>query len=273
VLDELGRRDEALEVLEVSQGFDRLPSSDTLYGGNAGRAVNLLHFARVTNADGLRADAQRIADEIALRVTGDAGWPSGHGLLRGPSGVALMFLHLFEETRDDRYLALAWQGLQRDLDRGETLPDETFQLRAEHRVMPYLDGGSGGVALVLREFLRHTESPELERIVAGIRRSCTVPFVYQPGLFSGRTGFIAILAHLGFDEDRLALQQHVRRLGSHALLRNGNLVFPGEQLLRLSMDMATGSAGILLALHAAFEGTQAALPYLATSSPIPVTNT
>ena len=59
----------------------------------------------------------------------------------------------------------------------------------------------------------------------------------------------------------------MRRLGWHALVRGGNLVFPGPQLLRLSLDVATGSAGILLALHAVFEDGGSFLPYLATRSP------
>ncbi|RZS44306.1 protein kinase-like protein [Herbihabitans rhizosphaerae] len=267
VLDELGRRDEALDVLDVARAFDRLPASDTLYGGHAGRAVNLLHFARATGDQELRAAALELGHDVAARAASGT-WPTGRGLLRGPSGVALLLLHLHEETGDARYLDLAWQGLRRDLDNGETLPDGTFQLRAEHRAVPYLDGGGSGVALVLHEFTRHHRDAETDRIMAGIRRGCAVPFVYLPGLFSGRAGFVATLARLGTDRD--VLREHVHRFGSHALSRNGNLVFPGDQLLRLSLDLATGSAGILLALHAVFDGTRAVLPYLETRSPTPV---
>ena len=51
------------------------------------------------------------------------------------------------------------------------------------------------------------------------------------------------------------------------------LAFPGEQLLRLSMDVTTGSAGVLLALAAALDGHGTALPFLEPSriaaSPVP----
>jgi len=43
------------------------------------------------------------------------------------------------------------------------------------------------------------------------------------------------------------------------------VAFPGDQLLRLSMDLATGSAGVLLALHAALD-QGACLPFLGTRS-------
>jgi hypothetical protein len=42
----------------------------------------------------------------------------------------------------------------------------------------------------------------------------------------------------------------------------GHLAFPGNQLLRLSMDLATGTAGVLLALGAALHGGRAHLPFL-----------
>jgi hypothetical protein len=44
------------------------------------------------------------------------------------------------------------------------------------------------------------------------------------------------------------------------------LAFPGDQLLRLSMDLATGSAGVLLALGAALHDEVVDLPFLAPSS-------
>ena len=43
----------------------------------------------------------------------------------------------------------------------------------------------------------------------------------------------------------------------------GNLAFPGEQLLRLSMDLATGTAGVLLALGCALHDEPVDLPFLA----------
>jgi hypothetical protein len=267
VLDVIGRRDEALEVLEFARRFDGLPSSPTLYGGTAGRAINLLHFARVSADDSLREAVFRAGEELAPLVDRTE-WPGGYGLLRGPSGLALLFLHLHAESGESRYADLALSALRHDLDRGVTLENGTFQLRDGTRYLVYLDGGSGGVGLVLREYLRCREDRELERVLAAIRRGCGIQFVFQPGLFIGRAGFIATLASLGVEDDDVEIREHVRRLAWHALTRNGDLVFPGEQLLRLSMDLAMGSAGILLALHAAFEGGTTFLPYLETCSPM-----
>ncbi|HEV2061816.1 MAG TPA: hypothetical protein VGR12_03105, partial [Solirubrobacteraceae bacterium] len=55
---------------------------------------------------------------------------------------------------------------------------------------------------------------------------------------------------------------HVRRLGWHALNYRGDLAFPGQELLRLSMDLATGTAGVLLAVGTALHDEPVELPLL-----------
>ncbi|MDX8054483.1 class III lanthionine synthetase LanKC [Lentzea sp. BCCO 10_0798] len=272
VLDMIGRHDEARAIFELARRCEHQRSSGSLFAGATGRALNLLHFAHAIGDDDLREAAFRVADEVAAALTASTDWASGRGLLRGPAGAAVLFLRLHEETGAARYLDLARLALRADLDRGEMLPDGTFQLRDGNRYLFYLDGGSAGVGLAVQEYLWYREDPELERILAGIRRGFSVPFVYQPGLFSGRAGVIALMAQLGADDDGAALREHVRRLGWQALYRDGNLVFPGEQLQRLSMDLAMGSAGVLLALHAAYEGTTALLPHLGLRSPAGTTN-
>ena len=58
-----------------------------------------------------------------------------------------------------------------------------------------------------------------------------------------------------------ALDQ-MRRLAWHAVGYRGALAFPGDQLHRLSTDLATGSAGVLLALGAVLGESPAHLPFL-----------
>ena len=62
------------------------------------------------------------------------------------------------------------------------------------------------------------------------------------------------------DDPRVAAQ--IRRLVWHATSYKDGLAFPGDQLLRLSMDLATGTAGVLLAVHAALREDGADLPFL-----------
>jgi len=53
---------------------------------------------------------------------------------------------------------------------------------------------------------------------------------------------------------------NVRRLAWHAIGYRGGTAFPGETLFRLSMDLATGTAGVLLSLARALSPEGAELP-------------
>ena len=58
------------------------------------------------------------------------------------------------------------------------------------------------------------------------------------------------------------MAEHVRRMNWHVVSYRGHIAFPGDQLLRLSMDLASGTAGVLLALGAALHDRPVHLPFL-----------
>jgi lantibiotic modifying enzyme len=271
VLDILGRPSEALEILHLARAKgDRAPTAG-LFGGRAGIALNLLHFAARTGDDALRHVAVHLGEDLAALLNDDRPlddlWaPTGAGLMRGMTGPALLFLHLYNLAGDVRYLDLAEVALRRDLKRCVTRPDGTVQVQEATSHLPYLRDGSAGLALVLREYLRYREDAELTTTLDGIRLACRVKHVFQPGLFQGRAGLLAVLASIGMPEDQPVVRDHVRRLGWHALTFQDHLAFPGRLLQRLSMDLATGSAGILLALDTVFGQATSILPFLDTQS-------
>ncbi|WP_253289629.1 lanthionine synthetase C family protein [Verrucosispora sioxanthis] len=130
--------------------------------------------------------------------------------------------------------------------------------------MPYLGQGSVGIGLVLDQYLRHRDDEQFAEASAGVRRAARSPFYAQSGLFAGRAGIIAYLAaHRDDPQLRQEMESQVRRLGWHALPYRDGTAFPGEQLLRLSMDLATGTAGVLLALATARRDAPTPLPFLA----------
>ncbi|MFI9543974.1 class III lanthionine synthetase LanKC [Streptomyces sp. NPDC052016] len=103
-----------------------------------------------------------------------------------------------------------------------------------------------------------------ERARAGIVTAATSRFYAQPGLFQGRAGMILHLARTTAPgATRARLERQIDGLGWLAMSYQGQLAFPGHQMMRLSMDLATGTAGCLLALAAALdEGAGAHLPFL-----------
>ncbi|MFD8483645.1 class III lanthionine synthetase LanKC [Kitasatospora sp. NPDC059673] len=259
VLDRLGHRESALDLLRRVDKDDALGVGPDLSAGLAGIGLARLHFARVTCDRTLLASAAECADRAvaALRLGGPAPSTARPGLLHGASGTALLLVRLFEECANPVLLDLARAALDQDLARCVTAEDGTLQVDDGSRVLPYLESGSAGIAAVAHALLRHRPDPALAEQVARIRAAAEPEFIVQPGLFNGRAGLIALLAldpGGPASEDEL-IDRHVRRLAWHVLPRQGQPAFPGEQLLRLSMDLATGTAGVLTALASVYDGS------------------
>ncbi len=278
-LAELGLREEALSVLDraLAAPAGSLPAN--LFSGSAGVGLNLLRFAALTGDGSLVARAVEAGTRVAAvlnlgdetgKETGDgrparSGDRNRAGLMYGPSGPALLFVRLFEATGDDRFLDLAAAALRRDVARCVTVPDGTMQMDEGWRVVPYVAAGSLGVGLVLREFLRHRADSAFESASASIRRAAEPEFVICSGLFNGRAGLITFLTAVGGAD--AVVDRHVSRLAWHVLSYRGDVAFPGDQLMRLSMDLATGSAGVLHALSGALDRDGPTLPFLTPADP------
>ena len=282
VLHRLGHRRDAQQVLDICMQelegkHDRLGLG--LFGGLAGIGLNLAWFAGVTGDDRHFTAAWNIAAAIADRLGGedDVAEVSGGnapyaGLIRGSSGAALLFLRMHERKADPALLDLAAIALRQDLRRCLPTPDGGIEVNEGWRTMPYLADGSVGVGFVLDDYLARRDDEQFADASAAITRSARAHFFVEPGLFYGRAGMILYLArhaqfaHGGRDElrDELkdSLDAQIARLNWHALDHNGDLAFPGDQLLRLSIDLTTGSAGVLLALAAARNETSPTLPFL-----------
>jgi hypothetical protein len=261
VLDVLGHRQDALDLVDRTLADDWSTRELGLHSGLAGIGLNLLHFDA---EPALRAQAIRVLDLVADRLgsTTDVPEISGGqharaGLMYGSSGPALLFLNAFELLGDTGLLDLAEVAIRQDLKRTVLTDDGMRQVNQGWRTLPYLEEGSVGVALVLERYLRHRRSDELSRTLDELKRVTHCSYYVQPGLFMGRAGVLLAAASLGEPVEDL-----IHGLGWHAMPFAGGLAYPGNQLLRLSMDLATGSAGVLLALGTALHDAPVSLPFL-----------
>ncbi|WP_424530247.1 class III lanthionine synthetase LanKC [Sphaerisporangium viridialbum] len=268
----LGRRQDALDLaaLCLREKWDQLGQS--LYAGLAGIGLNLLHLARVTGERDLERTALTVADMVAGRlgavdsVPEVSGGTNPHaGLMRGSSGPALLFLRAYEATGDAALLEHASVALRQDLRRCTRREDGQLQVQQGWRTNPYLDEGSAGIGLVLRQYLAHREDEDFRRALEDIGPVATLDYYVQSGLFAGRGGMIAALGtglRPGIGRDAPEVADQIARLGWHAMPYGGGVAFPGNQLLRLSMDLATGTAGVVLALGTVLHDRPVALPLI-----------
>ena len=257
VLAGFGHVQSALDVAEIclSEAWEKLGSD--LYGGLPGFALVLHHLADVTGEAELRKAAWRAAEIVADRP-GAAPGPRP-GLMHGASGAALMFVRLYERTGDPDLLDRAAEALRRDLA-GCVEDEYGVQVKDDHRVLPYIDHGSVGIGLALDDYLDHRQDQEVAKALEGIRLAARSHYYAQSGLFAGRAGMILYLARHDRAEPWVA--RHIRDLAWHAIPYKDGLALPGDHLYRLSMDLATGTAGVLLAVSSALDDRPVGLPFL-----------
>jgi class III lanthionine synthetase len=225
-------------------------TSHNLEHGLAGIGLGLLAVPGF--ADQARNVAERLAAMPASRTPG--------GLLRGWSGPALLFLRLFEQTGDRGWLEQADRAIARDLDTCLPVAGGALQVRDDSaRTVPYLGTGSAGIALAATELAAHDPHAPSIAALPLLLRACRAEFTVHSGLTTGRAGLVLALALATVGED--GAERQLSRLEWHSTPFRGGIGFPGDHLLRLSADLATGSAGVLLALHAARTG-ESVLPFL-----------
>jgi predicted Ser/Thr protein kinase len=266
----LGHAEAAVRTASVclDEEWERLGVD--LYAGLAGFSLVMLALGDYAGEPSLRDAGLKAAEIVAGRVPRrgtdrEAGRPGGAsgaggavGLLRGASGQALLFVRLYERTGDPAYLDAAEAAIAADLDRCVIDRKGSLQVDDGWRTLPYLNAGSAGIGMVIDRFLAHRPDAACAQAAETIRVAARSTYYAQAGLFNGRAGMILYLA----GRDRRDAAAHVPRLAWHAVRYAGGLAFAGDALLRLSMDLGTGTAGVLLATAAALAPGGAALPFL-----------
>ncbi|MFJ8744353.1 class III lanthionine synthetase LanKC [Embleya sp. NPDC127516] len=291
VLYNLGRTDTALAFHDRCLIHAPQVYGIKLFDGLAGIGLSSLDFHRRTGDPNLLEHAEQSAATVETAVgqgvfgvgehaaaagsllrdrTGNAVDNFSGGLMYGWTGPALFLLRMFEVTGRRRWLQAAVAALHRDLDQCRSLPDGSLQVRNGGRVLPYLATGSAGVALVGDLILGHEHDDRIAAAVPSLALACADDVCVGAGLFNGRAGLVGALRESGARPDRGHLAERVdagvAALDLYALADEHGLVFPGEQNLRASLDLATGSAGVLRLINVLAGRTAELLPFLGSAS-------
>ncbi|HZM81998.1 MAG TPA: class III lanthionine synthetase LanKC [Candidatus Limnocylindrales bacterium] len=263
-LDHLGYQEKALEVLDICLSEQWTAVGLDLHSGLAGIGLNLLHMAERTGEERLREEGLRAARLVVERLGDESsvGEISGGdhplaGLFRGACGPATLLMRAFDETGDESFLDKAATALRMDLKRCVVRSDGLMEVNEQWRTMPYLETGSVGIGLALDDYLTRREDEAFRTASHQCNLAAHSTMYIVPGLLSGRAGILHYLA--GKNDPEMAKQ--IRNLDWHAIAYKNGMAFPGTSLLRLSMDLGTGTAGVLLALGAAKHDSPCGLPH------------
>ncbi len=267
VLSDLGQGEAADTLLTAAAAHPLNGTSATLGGGAAGTAAGLMTRYRHTGEQCRLDQAQRLLEGIP---DGDelTSWLSPvnqSGPAGGRAGVALALYDLYRHTGDTRVFDRGMRLLGEELAYAQPLPVDALGFKttqADRRVYPYLFAGSAGYATVLSRYL--ADRPDAEfgvptdldlgpaEVLERCLRACTVRFAVFPGLFPGLAGLAMTLADAGRRLGRPDLVDaaftSARGLFRYAIPREDGVGWLGEPGQRLSADLWSGSAGILLAL-------------------------
>ncbi|GGT35011.1 class III lanthionine synthetase LanKC [Streptomyces chromofuscus] len=252
VLHGLGREEEALRILERVDAVP-LPGSPSLSGGLAGIGLVMRYFAAATGDERWRRRQAEVLDRLTVLVSkAPSGATRSAGLMDGWAGAASLFLSSYEDFQAPAFLDLARQAIGRDLAASETKDNGEVLIKDGIRLVAYLGDGSSGLAEPIARYLRLRPDENLAAVHRGILAAAQPRFTIESGLDGGRSGLLTVLAA---HPDTAALPEilgrQIRSLSVHAVPLEAGIAFPGRWLLRLSMDLATGTAGVLYALHAA----------------------
>ena len=265
---ELGLEDVGLLTMRSASKHHLLWDDASIYYGASGYGLACLRFYLGTGDQEWLDRAAQIGEWLIRTKVEEDGrhcyWPDREGNIwlsyaRGVSGIGLYLLYLgiltgqrhFVET-GDRALAFVLSHA-RAMDRGHLSIPRGAVGTLENVVTHYWLDGSAGVAGVVARFWAHTRDPKhlavLQRLAPDTFRNITV----FPGLFLGLSGLGNFLLDVySFTGDEHYLWEAHRVANGVLLFRiekpNG-IAFPGDQLLRISTDFGTGSAGIALFLH------------------------
>jgi serine/threonine protein kinase len=244
-LEHLGHSDAATAVLDRALAMPLTGVSDSLAEGSSGLGLTALYLADLRRDPAYLSVARELAARLGQDGNAGTGATPRVGLLYGRTGPALLLLRLFQQTGDSGYLDAAIDELRADLSILGLHGASTGR-----QLGPGL-AGSAGLAMVTRAILRERTDEHLQQARNSLLSMAYSQYAVPGGLFKGRSG--AVLALVDHDQptNTAILHSHVEALGWEAVSpAPGRIDFIGDHGHRLSTDLATGSAGVLIALEA-----------------------
>ena len=235
-----------------------IPKENNLFYGKAGIIVALLYFWEKTNDQEVKNEAIKIADLLMKENPTDMDVPS---LYEGNAGIAIALLIVYYHTKDQKYLSKANEFKNWVLDQIYTNSRDHLTV---NRLTPtseryvessFLYNGLAGVGMMLILFNKVSNDESYKIHLEGIINSLDYKIQHFPGLMRGLSGIVDFL--ITCYQDKIGNQKNIEWMINQQIstLKMFEIDistqdnkryqgFPGEQLMKISNDLYTGTAGI-----------------------------
>lgn len=256
-LFESGYINEAEMMMElVMNTYDASMQDLSLRSGISGLGLALVAFYKATGHKAYLQEAERIAAIIEKRIKEKAAlvtsdWESSEtGLVDGYSGMSLMFSALYGCTKKTQYYGFSKELIFMDLDKSfHSDRDGSLQTLNTDKLLPYLRSGSIGIGVAIKVLNtvggEEIYAEELEAIVKVADYRCC----YEAGFFDGIGGFF--LCQCIDCKRNDYMEKAFGKLKLFLVSEEDKLFLPAKYFYKLSMDMYSGSVGILAAIYSA----------------------
>lgn len=257
-LSELGYCERAASVMNLTYESPLITEGTDIFYGAAGIGLASLFFWRKTGENHFLDNARKAGDRILGAAQSDESgyyWINAdgglyYGYAHGSAGISLFLLYLHLATGEDKYLKYAIAGMDYEIAQGVVKDDYIVWNRSnlDNFLSPYWRYGNAGIGSVLIRFFEILKEDRYKAVAEKAARYLALKYAVLPGQFIGLSGIGEFLIDMYyFTEDRRYIDQAFKVAEGVLLFqikRPQGVAFPGEELIRISDDYGTGSAGI-----------------------------
>ena len=252
VLYDCDYKDSSIHMMDmiIDSYIEKNDDDLSLRSGLSGIGLAFIYLYSNTNNYKYKKFAEQLAKKVISDITNNKninpidGDAIKLGLIDGYSGISLFISILYFVTRDEFYLNNAISMLEKDLEGTVKNRNDILEVHdtPRGRTLPYLANGSIGIAIAIEVLNKVSDKnlfvEELKDLIKVSKYSICV----EPSLFAGMGGFFI---NNYFDNK---IQETLKKIKLFLLEKDDGYVTTGRWAYRLSLDVQTGSTGILLGL-------------------------
>ena len=169
------------------------------------------------------------------------------GLLTGWGGVSYLFWCLGEKKRAEEIIMCI---LQKHAE-GKGDLAITDKSRGFERLIPYLENGTFGLALLMHKYVREDKlfKKKYKSLFEKLKNTCFTYCTYMQTLISGYSGVIPLANALAKDGNSTMLDYSLEALNQYLISNEEEILTPGKYGYKLSLNFSYGSTGLLTLLR------------------------
>lgn len=254
LLYDFGYEDLVFETIKDIYINSLLLKDYSLRSGTSGIGLFLISLYLETSNKAFLDMAIKLGDNIPEDINLIIGtdWAATNtGLIDGYAGISLFYSSLYATTNNQKYLVKSKKLLDNDLKYGLfDLTSRVYQtIDSKGRALPYISGGSIGLGIALWFYNFVSKKEVFKTELSSIANLSTIRSTITGGLFDGAGSFLIIPTLIKEDNAKKEACSKILNLIEMFIIdRNNHYKYAGQFSYRISDDVYSGSAGIIMGI-------------------------